>query len=132
MNEDIEAARGLARKAENDWKNALIGLEHDVPLDTICFHIQQTAEKLLKALLALRGIQYPLTHDLKDLLELAAPEFSALGAFRQNLPRYTFFAVAMRYEPSTEPGLEEVLEARQTVKRFRDIVHSLLPPEARP
>jgi len=30
---------------------ALIGLEHDAPLDTVCFHIQQTAEKLLKALL---------------------------------------------------------------------------------
>ncbi|MCX6616150.1 MAG: HEPN domain-containing protein [Acidobacteria bacterium] len=131
MSAGIEGARVLAQKAENDWKNASSGLAHDVPLDTVCFHIQQTAEKLLKALLAARGIEYPLTHDLRDLLKLALSEFPALEEFRSRLPEYTFFAVAVRYE-SPEPELEEALEAYETVKRFREIAHSLLPPEARP
>jgi len=56
MNESLEAAPGLARKAEHDWKNASASLEHDVPLDTVCFHIQQAAEKLLKALMVTEGI----------------------------------------------------------------------------
>lgn len=132
MNVDIEDARGLARKAENDWENASSGLAHDVPLDTVCFHIQQTAEKLLKALLASRGIEYPLTHDLRRLLLLAVPEFPTLDEFQACLPGYTVFALAMRYEESMEPRLEEVLSAYEIVKRFREVAHSLLPPEARP
>jgi HEPN domain-containing protein len=131
MSAGIEAARVLARKAENDWKTASSGMALELPSDTICFHIQQTAEKLLKALLAARGIDYPLTHDLKDLLELSLVEFPELEEFRTRLPEYTFFAVAVRYE-SPEPELEEALEAYETVKRFREVAHSLLPPEARP
>lgn len=34
------------------------------------FHAQQAVEKALKAWLALRGLQYPLTHDLPRLLSL--------------------------------------------------------------
>jgi hypothetical protein len=39
----LDFVAGLVRKAENDWKAASLGLEHDLPLDTICFHIQQAA-----------------------------------------------------------------------------------------
>ena len=39
-----EYARGLARIAEHDWRSASIGLAHDAPLDTVCFHLQQAAE----------------------------------------------------------------------------------------
>jgi HEPN domain-containing protein len=133
MNGNIKGALGLVRKAENDWKMASIGLERDAPRDTVSFHIQQAAEKLLKALLAFRGIEYPLTHDLGDLLEIAVHQFPALDDFRSSLPRYTVFAVAMRYDDALlEPALEETLAAFETVKRFRTIAHSLLPPEARP
>jgi len=51
--------------------------------------------------------------------------------FPSRLPEYTFFAVAVRYE-TPEPTLEEALEAYETVKRFREVAHSLLPSEARP
>jgi len=54
---NLDFARTLARKAENDWKTASVGLEHDGPLDTVCFHLQQTAEKLIKALLECRSVE---------------------------------------------------------------------------
>lgn len=38
--ESTEHARGLILKAENDLKSAEIGLEHNAPLDTVCFHLQ--------------------------------------------------------------------------------------------
>jgi HEPN domain-containing protein len=128
----LDFARTLARKADNDWRAASVGLEHDVPLDTVCFHLQQTAEKLIKALLECRSVEYRFTHDLKELLRLALPEYPVLGEFRDSLPNYTDFATAMRYEDSHDPDREQALEAFETVKRFRTIVHSLLPPEARP
>ena len=36
----------------------------DVDDDTLGFHAQQAAEKLLKAALAVRGLDYPRTHNL--------------------------------------------------------------------
>ena len=132
MKRDVDYARGLVSKAENDWKNVCVSLEHDVPLDTVCFHIQQTAEKLLKALLAFRGVDYPLTHDLKDLLELAVAVSPVLGEFATSLPDYTVYAVALRYDATFYPTREETLAAFENVKRLREVIHSLLPPQARP
>jgi len=132
MNENLEAARALARKAEHDWANASTSLEHDVPLDTVCFHIQQTAEKLLKALMLSVDIEYPFTHDLRDLLDRLAPRFPALAQFYESLPDYTDFAVAMRYDDSVYPSREDTLEAFENVNRLRVMILELLPSEARP
>ena len=52
MKSDLDHAKALLQKAEHDFKSAEIGLQHDAPLDTVAFHVQQTAEKLIKALLA--------------------------------------------------------------------------------
>jgi HEPN domain-containing protein len=62
-NSGQDLARQLLRKADNDLTGAGIGLENGAPLDTVCFHIQQAAEKLLKAALAARDIEYPFTHE---------------------------------------------------------------------
>ena len=39
--------------------------------DVIGFHAQQAVEKAMKAVLAIHGVQFPRTHDLGFLLELA-------------------------------------------------------------
>jgi HEPN domain-containing protein len=66
--------RALA-KAENDLKTAAhtLKLGADCPTDAVCFHAQQTVEKYLKALLVLRGIDFPKTHDIEELTGLVAP-----------------------------------------------------------
>ncbi len=80
---NIDHARGLVTKADHDLKIARIGLEHeDAPLDTICFHLQQVVEKLLKAALTSKDIEYPMTHDLVRLADLASKQFPELAAFR--------------------------------------------------
>ncbi len=40
------------------------------PLDAVAFHVQQTAEKILKALLASRDIEYLRTHDVEAAVRL--------------------------------------------------------------
>jgi len=67
--------RGWLAKAENDLKTAAhtLKLGADCPTDAVCFHAQQTVEKYLKALLVLRGIDFPKTHDIEELTGLVAP-----------------------------------------------------------
>lgn len=64
-----DRALELLRLAKRDEHGAHI-LQADPTADValIGFHYQQAAEKLLKALLAERNVDYPLTHDLERLL----------------------------------------------------------------
>ena len=62
------------RKAEADHEGANeLALKARPLNDLICFHCQQSAEKYLKALLIERGLSFPKTHRLEDLLLLLLP-----------------------------------------------------------
>jgi HEPN domain-containing protein len=71
---ELELARDWLHKARNDLVTAAqtLALE-DGPTDTPCFHAQQAIEKSLKALMTARGIAFPRSHDLPQLLDLALP-----------------------------------------------------------
>ncbi len=65
MSEETKIARQWLLKAKNDLLNVDNNLKADlIPFDTICFHCQQAAEKLLKAYLVGNNKSYPITHDL--------------------------------------------------------------------
>jgi HEPN domain-containing protein len=68
----LAIAGDWVRKAESDLMNAVhtLKLGADGPTDTVCFHAQQCIEKYLKALLVLRAIDFPRTHDLEKLVSL--------------------------------------------------------------
>lgn len=96
---DRKQARVLVTAAERDI-SALHGMaDAAVFADEIYgFHVQQAAEKLLKAWLALLGETYPTTHDLARLLSMLRA--CDVGATRFNeLVEYTPFAVQFRYGP---------------------------------
>jgi hypothetical protein len=80
------------------------------------FHAQQAVEKALKAWCAHRGITYPLTHDLSELLSLLREDGCDVDAFDDVL-RFNSFAVLFRYE-----SLDETLPVfdRETVVRDID------------
>lgn len=67
-----EFAALLLRKAEGDVEvvRALVD-NASITDDAIGFHAQQAIEKAMKAVLAIHGVQFPRTHDLGFLLELA-------------------------------------------------------------
>lgn len=127
MKNELDLARALASKAESDLRMAEIGIEHDAPLDAVAFHLQQTAEKLLKALLASRSILYPRTHDLEALLDLALNNFGDLNEFRERLLGLNAYAVEIRYDAALYPDREEVLAALETVRDLRREIFKLLP-----
>ncbi len=71
-------ALGMLSKAESDLFAARAVLATGRAMDIVCFHAQQAAEKSIKAVLASREIEYPWTHNLRQLIDLAAPHLPAL------------------------------------------------------
>ena len=101
---DLKAARMLDRAAERDVLT-LRSMTDDAPVESFGFHVQQAAEKALRAWLALLGETYPLTHSLEMLLDLLADRAATVEPFR-GLVAYTPYAVEFRYagaDSSAEP-----------------------------
>jgi HEPN domain-containing protein len=78
--------------------------------EQICFHAQQAAEKAIKAILLLNRIEFPLTHDIEELLEVAESNGMDLPEDVKESGLLTPYAVDSRY-----PGYWfEVTEAEFT------------------
>ena len=94
---DLRQARVLVNAAKKDIA-ALRGMsDADIFADEIFgFHVQQAAEKLFKAWLALLGQTYPPIHDLSELLSMLIECQSDAARF-DPLIDYTPYAVQFRY-----------------------------------
>lgn len=66
--------------------------------ETVGFHLQQAAEKLLKAVLAENDIPYELSHNLLYLLQLLEAGGASPPAEMQELGMLNPFALAFRYD----------------------------------
>ena len=101
---DVKCARVMYRAAERDVLT-LRSMTAGAPVESFGFHVQQAAEKALKAWLALLGETYPLTHSIETLLGLLDDRGAAVEPFR-SLIDYTPYAVEFRYvgvDPDAEP-----------------------------
>ncbi len=89
----------LLRKAKQD-ELAVEKLldDRDIEDDLIGFHAQQAAEKMLKAVLAARQVDYPKTHNLRVLVELLFAEGVRLPEKLSEIDRLTQFGTTFRYD----------------------------------
>ena len=102
---DVKCARVMYRAAERDILT-LRSMTAGAPVESFGFHVQQAAEKALKAWLALLDEQYPLTHSIETLLDLLDDRGAATEPFR-SLIDYTPYAVEFRYV-GADPGAEPI------------------------
>jgi HEPN domain-containing protein len=72
--------------------------DSEVDDETLGFHAQQAAEKLLKALLCARSVDYPRTHSLGVLVELLGTAGETLPGVVGDLNRLTPFGTTFRYD----------------------------------
>lgn len=95
----LEEANRLLNLAKRDQSAfvALLGVEA-AGLSIACFHAQQAAEKSIKAVLVLHGIEFRRTHDLLALASLLADKSVALPVTDDWLIRLTPYAVEFRYD----------------------------------
>jgi HEPN domain-containing protein len=117
------------RKAEHDLLNIENNLAAtDIPWDTVCFHAQQAAEKVLKAFLVFHGRDLSKTHDLVALLALCVESHPGLAGLETDCRQLTSYGVAARYpddlfEPDETDGREVVAAAY----RVRTKILAVLP-----
>lgn len=94
-------------------------------LEDLCFEAQQAAEKSAKAVLLDRGVDFPYTHDLAELLTLLQEETNVKVPEKvKQIPRLTRFAVAARYpgplESVTKDEYEKALKIAQNVVEWAE------------
>lgn len=124
MKEDDPLA--WVEKADEDWATANTLLRRKKPFTSIiCFHLQQSAEKYLKAILVLKGSAFPKTHDLTALSKMCEANGILLGMDEDNLDILSGYAVATRY-PGAEPPLDDTHDAVETTKAIRRFARSFL------
>ncbi len=93
----------LFKKARTDLKagkNLLADFENgddELDLETIMFHLQQCAEKLIKALLDFNKLKFPHTHDIEILLILIKSNNIKIPLNTDILENLTDYAVEGRY-----------------------------------
>jgi HEPN domain-containing protein len=120
-NQDV--AKEWLRFAETDLASAeFLWNMKPVPLEIICYHCQQAAEKSLKAFLALHGEPVRKTHDLLLLNRLCAaidPSFSTI-----EIPclMLTDYGVNVRYPFTLEVEEADAVVALQHSKTVVDFV----------
>ena len=101
------------RLAIDDLAAAGLG-PHLVSLEILCFHAQQAAEKALKPALIDRGVDFPHTHDIQELLSTLQEAGVHSASTSHEWNRLTRYAVLTRY-----PGLGALSQSRSTEQRSR-------------
>ena len=69
----------------------------EIDIEIIFFHLQQAAEKYLKAMLSFHGVHYEKIHDIRRLLELCQANSIELPDQTEKLVDLNPFAVEGRY-----------------------------------
>lgn len=115
-------AREWMLRAEEDLRAAahLLKLRDPCPTATVGFHAQQCVEKYLKALLVMKGIQFPKTHDLEQLVGLLPLDVSVPlpVPMQRTLTTYgTMTRYPGEYEPVTVTESRQALTAARRVRR---------------
>jgi HEPN domain-containing protein len=89
----------------------------EIKLEIIFFHLQQCAEKLLKAILDLNNIKFPKIHDLEELIELCKSHDIVLFENIEIIVDLTDYAVEGRYSV--------IHDDLQNVDRYIEIIDKL-------
>ena len=106
MRRSPDHARTLLDRARGDALVLKLGLSDSaLPGWIVGFHAQQAVEKAIKAVLTVRSVAYPPTHDLEHLLELCETFGIAPPPYRDRLLRLTPFGAALRYEDDAVGGM---------------------------
>ena len=89
--------------------------DESIKREQVCFHAQQAAEKAIKAVLLSQQVDFPLTHDIEELLELAEGGGLVLPGDVRDAGILTPYAVESRY-PGHWMDIPDVHEALQAAE----------------
>ena len=119
----------LLKKAETDLQGAEVLYKSDnefLDVEIVFFHLQQSIEKFLKAVLSYRGIHYTKTHDLEQLFKLLGTEFVLDNSDVEFIEALNIYAVQGRYDYVSEEldNIDDFFKiARKVRKRAYEIIN---------
>jgi len=129
-----ELVRLWLLKARDDLVMARRAMELDPAIiDGACYHVQQAVEESLKAVLVLREVEPPRTHDIGLLLKRCGEIDERLNSISQDLVWLTSFGVDVRYPGVGEdPTANQAREALSLAQTTLAIVSEIVPESDRP
>lgn len=95
---------------------------HPIPVEIICYHCQQSAEKYLKGFLALQGEKIKKTHDLIRLNKSCQQYDKGFKIIENACLMLTDYAVNIRYPFPLDVNKSDAIIALQNVKRISEFV----------
>jgi HEPN domain-containing protein len=98
----------------------LLGL-HPLKLGIICYHCQQSAEKMLKGFLISKNIDPPRTHDLRLLRRTCGETADGFDDIEEACVRLTAYGVQPRYPMEielTESDMRQALDDADHIMSF--------------
>ena len=94
------------------------------PIEIICYHCQQSAEKLLKAFLIKNDIIPSRTHDLNLLVNECNKIENAISILKKECNRLNDFGVNTRYPNNMELELEDAKIALKDAEKIKEFILS--------
>ena len=116
-----ETAKEWLEKASGDYQTAQREFRVvDSPnYDAVCFHAQQSIEKLMKGILIHLCVVPPRTHNLAQLYDILHPKYPNIHCTIEDLRLLTNSSAAFRY-PGESADQQDANCAMEACKRMRD------------
>ena len=123
MNQSEELARKWLKRAESSLAKAEVGKLNDaIMFEDLCFDAQQSSEKALKSLFALKNISIPKTHSIGFLIKTLEDNAFIVPNEIKEAVSLTEYAVETRYpgdyEPIEQYELDNAIELAKRVLKF--------------
>ena len=109
------------RRAKGNLALAKQRKPKDAYWEDLCFEAEQAVEKAVKAVLRFRGIDFPRTHDIGELLALVDRSGQKIPPNFWKADSLTAYAVETRYPGPAEPVTRN--EYRQAVALAQKVVN---------
>lgn len=120
----LDEGKRYLKKAAEDHVLLQKHLDDEEIADSIFgFHAQQSVEKLLKAILMIKGAPFKKTHDLTLLYELCEQNNIAMPCGLDELDSLTPYAVIFRYDEIEDEELDRH-QALNVVEKVKKWAHS--------
>ena len=126
---EMEIVREWFEIALTDIKAAdhLYKTMHPRPLEIICYHCQQAAEKSLKGFITSKMIEPPFTHDLEKLRLMCEEHNTLFDTIQVACLQLTGYSAATRYPNSPEIVSTDAELALKEAKKIYTFCSGLIP-----
>jgi HEPN domain-containing protein len=98
-----------------------------VPIEIICYHCQQSAEKYLKGYLVLCGKRPPKTRDLDELCNLSLQLSDTFKDIADQCSDLAAYGIHSRYPMEIMLEEQDMRQALNSAKAVRDFVLAIAP-----